>query len=360
MLQTKNVFIDTECYIRTKLNLDNIIFNTFKNLCSSSELDHVTTSTVKREVNRKIDESVKEAVDALTKFQRAGQILNSLHSADLQPLFKKVEEGEVNAIAKQRFNKYLAECNSDTAYAEKIDGEDILTRYFERKAPFTKDKDNEFRDSISLLSLKKWLETEYNEKAYVVSGDKALESYCEDDDDLIYVHSLGDLIDLYNQHNDARTEKIKSYMNQHVHKIKSDIETFINDCDVYNFSNWEDAEVDSFTVIHVSDFDPSIIHIDDEECQIVFDIDIDIIIRVSVTGPDYNNGTYDKEEGVMYTSGISTKETEVKLDFSVELELSYELDDGEFINIDVNSLFIRDASNGIEVEIEENEEPEYY
>jgi hypothetical protein len=358
MLQTRNVFIDTECYIRTKLNLDNIVFNTFKNLCSSSELHHVTTSTVKLEVNRKIDESIKEAVDALTKFQRAGQILNSLHSADLQPLFKKVEEDEVNAIAKQRFNKYLAECNSDIAYAEEIDGEDILTRYFERKAPFTKDKDNEFRDSISLLSLKNWLETQEDEKAYVVSGDKALESYCEDDDDLIYVHSLGDLIDLYNQHNDARTENIKNYMNQHVHKIKSDIETYVNGLDIYNNSTWEDAELDSFSVIKIGDFDPSIIHIDDEECQIVFDVDI--IIKVSVTGPDYNNGTYDKEDGVMYTFGSSTMETEIKLDFSVELYLSYELDEGEFINIDINSLFIPDASSGIEIEVEENEEPDYY
>lgn len=358
MLQTRNVFIDTECYIRTKLNLDNTIFNRFKNLCSSSELHHVTTSTVKLEVNRKIDESIKEAVDALTKFQRAGQILNSLHSADLQPLFKKVEEDEVNAIAKQRFNKYLAECNSDTAYAEEIDGEDILTRYFERKAPFTKDKDNEFRDSISLLSLKNWLETQENEKAYVVSGDKALESYCEEDDDLIYVHNLGDLIDLYNQHNDARTENIKSYMNQHIHKIKADIETYINGSDVYNNSSWEDAEVDSFSVIRVGDFDPSIIYINDEECKIVFDIDV--ILEVSVTGPDYNNGTYDKEEGRIYTYDSSTNVTNVKLDFTVELDLSYELDDGEFINIDINSLFISDASSGIEIEVEENEEPDYY
>jgi hypothetical protein len=358
MLQTRNVFIDTECYIRTKLNLDNITFNTFKNLCSSSQLHHVTTSTVRLEVNRKIDESIKEAVDALTKFQRSGQILNSLHSADLQPLFKKVEEDDINVIAKQRFSKYLADCNSDTASAEEIDGEDILTRYFERKAPFTKDKDNEFRDSISLLSLKKWLETEENEKAYVVSGDKALELYCEDDDDLIYVSKLGDLLDLYNHHNDIRTEIIKSYVNQNTVKIKSDIETYINGSDVYNSSTWEDAEVDDFTVIQVDDFEASIIYIDDEECKIVFDIDV--TIKVSVTGPDYNNGTYDKEEGIMYTFDSSTRETNVKLDFAVELDLSYELDDGEFINIEVNNLFIADAFSGIEVEIEENEEPDYY
>ena len=46
----------------------------------------------------------------------------------------------------------------------------------------------------------------------------------------------------------------------------------------------------------------------------------------------------------------STRETYVKLDFAVDLDLSYELDDGKLINIDVNNLFIPDASNGIEVE----------
>ncbi|NQY34838.1 MAG: DUF4935 domain-containing protein [Alteromonadaceae bacterium] len=60
-----------------------------------------------------------------------------------------------------------------------MDGEDILDRYFTRKPPFNKDKDNEFQDSISLLSLKKWLD---NDKAYAVSGDKALEPYCADDE----------------------------------------------------------------------------------------------------------------------------------------------------------------------------------
>jgi hypothetical protein len=357
MLQTRNVFIDTECYIRTKLNLDNIIFNTFKNLCSSNELNHVTTTTVILEVSRKIDESIKEAIDSLTKFQRTGQILNSLHSAQLLPLFEKVEESEINVIAKHRFNKYLEECNSKTATAIEIDGEDILARYFEKKAPFTKDKDNEFRDAISLLSLKNWLETQTDEKVYIVSGDKALESYCINDENLIYVHSLGDLIDLYNQHNDSRTENIKRYLNKNINGIKSSIATYINESDVYNSSSWEDAVVDSFSVISVRDFEPSIINIDDEECQVAFDIDI--IIKVSVTGPDFNNGSYDKEDGIMYTHGDSTVETELKLTFSVELLLNYELDKGKFINLEIESIDIPNLSSGVEIDIEENEDPCY-
>ena len=175
---------------------------------------------------------------------------------------------------------------------------------------------------------------------------------------LIYVNSLGDLIDLYNQHNDARTENIKRYINQHTHNIKTDIEAYINDSDVYNSSSWEDAEVDSFSVIQVGDFNPSIIYINDEECKIVFDIDV--VLKVSVTGPDYNNGSYDKEEGRIYTYGNSTNVTNVKLDFTVDLELYYELEDGEFIDIDICHLFISDVSSGIEIEIEENEELDYY
>jgi hypothetical protein len=358
MLETRNIFIDTECYVRTKLNLENPTFNTFKELCVANELNHITTSTVKLEVSRKISNSIKGAVDALEKFQRNAQILNSLHSTELQPLFAKVEEDNVRSVANQIFNNYLDECNTDIAGAEEIDGEDILARYFERKAPFTKDKDNEFRDCISLLSLKKWLESEENEKSYVVSGDKALESYCEGDENLIYISNLSHMLDLYNQHNNTRTETIKEYLNQNIQQIKSNIEEYINGCDVYNNSTWEDAEVDSFSVVQIDDFETSIIHINDDECQVVFDLSV--TIEVSVTGPDYINGIYDKEAGEVYTFDSTTNVSNVKLDFDVDLNITYQLDADQLINIDASDININGAAVGIEVEIEESEDESFY
>ena len=54
-----------------------------------------------------------------------------------------------------------------------------------------------------------------------------------------------------------------------------------------------------------------------------------------------------------------SEEEVIKLDFAVDLEITYELDDGEFINFDASNLYIADASSGIEVDVEENT-PDYY
>ena len=63
---------------------------------------------------------------------------------------------------------------------------------------------------------------------------------------------------------------------------------------MYNSSTWEDAEVDDgLRVISVGDFEPSVLFIDDEESQVTFDVDVDY--EVTVIGPDFVNGVYDRE-----------------------------------------------------------------
>jgi BMFP domain-containing protein YqiC len=357
MLQTKNVFIDTEIYVRNQFNFENAVFSSFREACASEELTHITTSTVKKEVDRKIDKSIQTALNALNTFQRNAQTLMSLHDKELSPLFNTIKEEDVYAKAKKIYLTYLKDCNTQTAFAHEIDGEDILNRYFTLNAPFTKDKSNEFRDAISLSSLKTFLDGEYDEKSYVVSSDKALETYCADDNRLIYVESLSKLLDIYNLHTNTRASKVKEYVLEIEDKIKEKIKDYVNNCDVYNVSTWEDAEVEEFSVISVGDPDPSVVNINDEECQITFDISIEM--DVTVTGPDYNNGTYDKEEGIIYTHGNSSRKSRLDLEFSVELDINYEFTNGELSNVSEVDVFINDAYGGIEVDIEENE-PDYY
>lgn len=136
--------------------------------------------------------------------------------------------------------------------------------------------------------------------------------------------------------------------------IKQKVTEFLEGCEVYNSSSWEDAEVeDGITVFSLGEITPSVLYIDDEESQVTFDIDVEF--EVTVTGPDFNNGIYDRENGRMFAFD-STSNTVVKSKtFTVEVFLNYEFIDGKLVNAEDDGLYIAGARGGIEVNVEENE-----
>lgn len=69
--------------------------------------------------------------------------------------------------------------------------------------------------------------------------------------------------------------------------------------DLYNSSTWQDADVSDHKVIEVHDYEPDIVHIDDEGCLVTFEVNVDYLVEVEV--PDFINGTYDREGGRMST-----------------------------------------------------------
>lgn len=184
-----------------------------------------------------------------------------------------------------------------------------------------------------------------------MSEDKDLIIFCEENPRFIQIDSLSKLLDLYNAHDEARSSFIKNYIEEQEREIKRNIKEQIEDADAYNASTWEDAEVEEFSILEISDFEPSIIHIDDEECQIVFDVDV--YYKVKVTGPDYENGRYDKEDDVIYTFDDTTQVEEGTLTFTVGVDLAYEVDDGEFTiqGMDIN---VDGLSGGLEFSVEES------
>lgn len=124
-----------------------------------------------------------------------------------------------------------------------------LTLYFDKKPPFGDGKKkSEFPDAISILSLKSYLEDD--EKIYVISEDKDLKEYCAVDPTFISVETLDKLLNIYTTHTNTRHEQVKQYFIDSEDSIKSEITEFLESCEVYNSSSWEDAEVDDgLTVI---------------------------------------------------------------------------------------------------------------
>lgn len=354
-LQTRNVFIDTEFFVKAGLDFSSKTLGAFKDICKAGELTHITSTIVVSEVKRKIGEHIGDAINGVNAFRRKAKILTNSSDDAIKNLFAPFDQREIENHAVEVFDSFLNESNTTVVDLSGVDGNEIVSMYFNQVAPFQGGKKkNEFPDAFTLLAVRGALRG--REEIYVVSEDKDLILFCDENPRFVQIESLSKLLDLYNTHDEERSKFIKDYIDEHGEEIKHVIKTQIENADAYNSSTWEDAEVEGFSILDVNDFEPSIIHIDDESCQIV--CDVEVCYSVKVTGPDYANGRYDREDDVIYTFEETTQEEEGRLEFTVEVDLSYEVDDGAFTiqNMDIS---VQGLSGGIEFSVEETPYEDY-
>lgn len=344
--------------MKAGLHFDTPAFKSFRAYCEAHELFHISTSVVDREVRSKIETSVVDAISAIKTFRRKARLVASLDDEQIKGLFVEIPDEDFYRKSFEVFEEFMSGCSTEVVEADGIDPEELLYLYFEKKPPFGEEKKKaEFPDAITLLSLKKHLLDD--EKIYVISDDGDLKAYCDDNPQFISVDTLDKLLDIYTTHTNVRHEQVKQYFIDNEGAIKAKITEYLESRDIWNSSSWQDAEVEGgLTVISLGDIDPSVLYIDDEESQITFDINVEF--EVTVTGPDFNNGIYDKEDGRMYTFGSVSKTKYVRTTYTVEFFLSYEFLDEKLVNAEGVDLSIAHVSKGIEVSVEENEEPDWY
>lgn len=346
------MFIDTQSFVNAGLHFDGLAFKLFRKYCETKELIHVSTSVVESEVKSKIESSVKDALSAFKTFRRKARILASLDDEKIKVLFEEITHIDIYQKSEEVFDEFMSACFTEIVKANDVNAEDLLSLYFNREAPFGDGKKkSEFPDAISILSLKSYLKD--GEKIYVVSDDGDLKAYCYSDPSFISVDSLDKLLDVYTTHTSVRHEQVKHYLTTNEASIKLKIREFLEDCEVYNLSTWENAEVDDgLSVLNVGDINPSVLYINDKESQITFDIDVEF--EVTVTGPDFKNGIFDSEDGCIYTFDSTSRTEAILTTFTVEIFLNYEFIDGVLENVEDEDLDIIGTSGGIEVSVEED------
>lgn len=349
MLQTKNIFIDTQCFVKSGLHFEGVAFKAFYDLCTSGNLTLITTSIVEKEVHSKIDDSIKDALQAVQTIQRKAKILQNIEGGPLQGFFMPLEVEGVYESAKEAFNVFLEDCNAEYAPLTEVDIERVLNDYFDKKPPFGDGKKKaEFPDAISMAAVESYVK---EDGVYVVSEDEDLREYCNTKEGFHHVDTLDKLLDIYNSHDNSLSNAISSYIENNEGNIKQEIERILEQAGAYNVSTWDDSEVESFKVIDMSDLNPSIISIDGLSCILTFDISVSF--EVTVSGPDFTNGYWDGEDKVMIPMEM-TQNVEVEdKDFIVEVEMEFDIDGDEIINVHQN-FHINKINDGLAFSVEEN------
>lgn len=348
-LQTRNVFVDTQSFVKAGLEFQSRTIQAFAHECGSGELKHITTTVVVREVHDKIKDHIREALNKVQDFRRKAKILEGSTDPVIAGLFARFDAAQIEAQAQEVFKSFMSDADTVIVNLKQVDADEVFRRYFEHEAPFQEGKKkSEFPDAFSLLAVEAHLGE--GEECYVVSEDDDLKTFCEANRRFVWIETLSKLLDIYNSHNSERSDFIKKYLEDHTEVIKNAIANQVDEADFNNDSTWEDAEVVDHEVLSVDDFEADIIHIDDEQCVVSFEANVHY--KVQVEGPDFVNGTYDKESGRVFTFDNTVREELEELEVKVEIELDYEVRDGKF-NVSDMRVLVLNLSSGVEVSVEE-------
>ncbi|MDM0013444.1 PIN domain-containing protein [Variovorax sp. J22P168] len=350
-LQTRNVFIDTQSFVKAGLDFRSKAIRAFADAAGDDEFNHLMTTISVQEVKNKIHDAIKEGLGRVMDFRRKAKMLETSTNPVIAGFFAAYDQASVQSHAQDVFQEFIDDSNATVLDLSKVDANEVFRRYFQHEAPFQEGKKkDEFPDAFSMLAIEANLKND--EECYVVSEDSDLMAFCAENKRFLLIEDLASLLDLYNSHDEERATAIKSYLAIHDEQIRKEIADEVERAEFYNVSTWDDAEVHSHTVIGVDNFDPDIISMDDETCLVSFDVAVHY--EVVVEGPDFINGYYDREEDRMYAAGKSRREESSSLDVSVEIEMFFEVQENKFVITDM-IVQVPNLGSGIEIAVEETE-----
>ncbi|KJC60483.1 hypothetical protein UP10_12785 [Bradyrhizobium sp. LTSPM299] len=182
-LETKDVFIDTEAYVRERFNWEAKTFTRIAELAKKRQIHVLTTSITKREVRNKINEALTHAQSALQKHEVVFEQLSIATD--------NAKDGASERLLKS-FDDFLKRVNAtEVPLTQNL--ETLFDDYFERVPPFSEGKKSEFPDAAVVHALKQFA-AQTKKSIYVVSGDRDLMSCCADGSNLIHASSLSEII----------------------------------------------------------------------------------------------------------------------------------------------------------------------
>lgn len=352
-LESRTVFIDTQTFVSKGLNFDNHALDKFCVLCEIGKLNHLTTSIVKKEVELKIREQMRAAFSSLKSFRRHARILENSKDEAIKTLFNSVDEQETVNNAVSVFHEYLRIADTRIISAEDVNAEEVFDLYFNSTPPFSGKKKYEFPDAFSIYSLINHLGP-ISEKAYVISEDSDLISFCASHPLLVSVRTIDEFLDIYNTYSEKITILVKNETLKLIPSIKGSIESALTDAEAYNDEScWENSTVIGCSIVEIYEFNPLVLEVDDDTGLVAFDVDIDI--EFTVAGPDYLNGIYDKESGEVFTFGESQKTVITTQTFEIEIWYGYSFNKktGNIENFTENNFSILGLESGLYAAVEE-------
>lgn len=292
------VFLDTNIYEESNFSFENGKFTKLNELVKAGNVILLYNEVIYREVRQHIENNIKEAVGEYNAAVKNKGFAPFRNSKDWGGHLLLLDEQKLVEQQWRAWDDYLKDCGAIKIPTKGVDVDAILDNYFKRILPFENKKPNEFKDAISIESIREQFEiikeNEFAEELFVVAADKGVRKSFRNDRGIVALDNLNKFINYVILHTEYLAVAINSKIedgefDDFIQKNVID-EVYLANCDIENC--YDDFDIDY--VEYVS-HKVGYIDISDEQAEVTLEISAKIC--VDYMERDEDNSFYDREEG---------------------------------------------------------------
>lgn len=317
------VFLDTNIYEESNFSFQNGKFTKLKELTESESVILLYNEVVYREVRQHIAEYVKAAAGEYNAAIKNRGFAPFRNNKNWEKQLTLLDEKKLINEQWQAWDDYLEDCHAIKIPTNNVDVDIILDKYFKRQLPFEDKKQNEFKDAVTIESIRKYFEilrdNEFAESIYVAAADKGFRRSFRDDKEIVAFDSLNKFLNYVIIHTIYLAEAVNRQMENDVidEFIKDNIvdEVYAANCDI-------DDCYDKFDIISVEYIGYKVGYINIVEDSFAeATLEITTKICVEYTERDEENSYYDKEDGrYLFEEFVQVQETH-EVSFEANLDV---------------------------------------
>lgn len=361
------VFLDTNIFIKASYNFQSGKLATIRRYCEEGFIDLVVSSVVCREVEAHIRKDMQECYEKIYKHLLSERRLSALRDepdfSRLLPFFSA--EAMVEKVLDQ-FSRFLEYTHCTIIDTSAVQIENVLSDLFSMRPPFETKKQDEFKDSIILYSLRDYQQA-LSVPIWTVSDDQGFRKALEGDHKFPFFSSAEDMLNQVNARIMAdQYISIKEYINEQneMRHIVSRLEEILFDAAVSpDIDLFDDAEV---VAVNSSKYRLDTIDEIDNK-QAVISMEAECNINISYTFFDEENSVYDTvdHEYAYQHIGEVSEEHLVRFAFHILLNLTddtinidtVDIEDGQLsLSLDEETLISSERVDDIPVDNGQDEE----
>ena len=234
-------------------------------------------------------------------------------------LFATYQSAEIEKGAIEQFENFLLIAKFTIVNIEKCSTRDVFKRYFSQHPPFSSGKKKcEFPDAFTLLSLEKFSK-DNKSKVYIISEDKDMVTFCEEENGLISLEKVDQFLDLFNKEFEL-TQLLHDWIKINEKKIIGKLKMELEESGGFA-EDWMNSQVEDVLAKKINIFDFSVIAINETSASVL--AEVDLTLAASITGPDYENGVWDSEDKDWGYLEYVTKAIEICSNFELKIFFEY-------------------------------------
>lgn len=352
------ILIDTSSYENENFNFNNGYLKIIESLCERGDLKLLTHKIIDHEIKSHILERVANFKSSINNLKYESNIFYKQASYEILKAFNEEWFSENELLS---YNTFCKTAKPITLENKSEDLDAIVDDYINKQPPFgSGNKKHEFPDSIILKALSSFEITPDEDSLYIISSDSDWIKYAKKYSITAFesIYSFMSNVMSEDEQNLIYTDAVEKWIEKP--KNKTTIETlltqklseYIQNLHYYDYDDLDDSSgINEIYNIECIYFNKS-------KKELSFQVDIDCQIKYLLSYNDFDNATYDREDGVYYNLEYVRKQFDDSTCGVAVISLKYELGNN-------NHIYIKDISDIEVFQLNEDDfhytllEPEY-